>query len=132
MKKNIIYFTALVIWAVFAVNVSVGNETPGKVTIQLVNNDDGTPLSGEMFDIKIVKRSRGRVEVKSDDNGEIEISADYVGMEILVSSSRYTGKQVEVKVDGTVIRCSKTTPLSASMVNPWGHSRPSPPMVETR
>ncbi len=132
MKKNIISFLVIVMWAVFAVNVFAGNETQGNVTIRIINNDDGEPLSGEVFDLKVVKRSRGRVEVKSDDNGEIEISADYIGMEILVSSYRYTGKQIEVKAEGTVIRCSKTNPLPASMVNPWGHSRPSSPKVEIR
>ena len=132
MKKNIISFTVLVIWTVFAVNVYANSETQGTVSIRLISNEDGVPLCGEKFDIKIVKRSGGRLEVKSDDNGDIEIAASYIGIEIIVSSYRYTGGRAEVKAEGTVIKCSKTNPLPASMVNPWGHSRPSPPKVEAR
>ena len=131
--KNIIIASAVfVLLALFAVNVYADNETEKTVSIQLISNEDGKPLSSEKFDIKIVRRSGGRLEARSDDNGEIEIDASYIGVEIIVSSYRYTGDLTEVKAEGTIIECSKTNSLSARMVNPWGHSRPSPPRAEIR
>ncbi len=126
MKKFAIFVCFAVALSTCA-SIAFGIETgKKKVTITVVNSETGGAIGGLKLSAKIESRPLSRIEVATDENGQFQIDADYTGSKVNVSFFGLQSDWTEIKEKGTIVKC-RHEDFQVKMINPWGHSRPSPP-----
>ena len=128
MKKYALFlyiFSMLTIYVQIANGNNTGSE---KVTIKVVN-EILNPVGKLRFSMKIKNKTRGHIEIETDENGLFEIDAKNVGRKLQLSAFGLQGEFTEIKSEGTIVKCEHKE-LLMPMMNPWGHSRTSSPRTE--
>lgn len=126
MNKCMFFVCLMALLVIQSVVVFGDGAVANEVVVKVVYEDGGEPIGGVVIGINVKNRAFTNMRVKTDQNGNFNIGENYVGKKVLITGDEVVGDWAEIKTEGTVVYCKKRDKLSV-MVNPWGHSRPSPP-----
>ena len=130
--KKFFIFWLIFFMIVATANAFTSNKSQNEIKVLVIDKDKETPLSDLTFNIKVSCQTDSGMEVKSNKDGIIRIDSKYEGCKIMVYSDEINGQWTEIKPEGTVVKCGRTNTYHPTMINPWGHSRPSPPKPEKK